>query len=600
MACARREWVLLSEIDATWADIRHGFRRIVKRPFFSVAVIGTLALASGINITVFSAVYGVLLRPLPFRNPEQLVSIGELHPSTPESRVASYRSFAEWRDRSSAFQALTATRPGEFTITGDGEPQRVYGSRVSANFFDVLGLDPLYGRGFLADDDNPKTSTVAVINERLWRSRFHSDQNVIGRSIEVDGQRRTIVGVMPALEQLQTLAWSDLWVPLGVDDTSGRNDNSRWLLVTGRLKPQVTVAVAESQVRSIQKQLAQEFSNTHQGWDGRVRSLSEIVTGRVRTPLFVLFAAALSVLVIACVNLASLLITHARDQSSELAVRVALGASRGRLIRQLGIQFMLLVMFGTVLGLVTAFLLVPLFVAWVPDIPRLDAIHVDQTVLFFALGLMAVTAIAFFLGPAAWGISAGLQQSLRSASRGVVGAGSYSVCLKRALAVAQLALTTVLLVASALFIRSFTRLENVHPGFNTESVVILDLALPPNEYRDQARQIAFYNALTQRIAATSGIDSTAVIRFAPLGNGKGRMSVQVAGRTYSPGSEPLVNFNVASADYFRTLGIPIKSGRTFAETEVWNDSGHPATRLDNTFASEQRMKCAKSSASSET
>jgi putative ABC transport system permease protein len=579
----REYWGLLFEIDTTWADIRHGLRRIAKRPFFSLAVIGTLALASGMNVTVFSAVYGVLLRPLPFRSPEQLVSVGELHPSVPESRVASYRSFAEWRDRSSAFQGITATRPTEFTMAGDGDPQRINGTRVTANFFDVMGIEPLYGRGFTAEDDKPKGATATVINERLWHSRFHGDPNIIGRSIRVDGQRRTIIGVMPAREDLPTIGWSDLWIPMAVDDTSARIDGSRWLLVTGRLKPGVTAAAAETQVRSIQHRLAGEFSSTHQGWDARVKSLDEIVTGKIRASLFVLFGAALSILIIACVNLASLLVTHARDQSSELAIRVALGASRARLVRQLGLQFMMLVVLGTMAGLTTASKLVPFFVGVVAsDVPRLEAIQVDQHALFFALGLMILIGVVFLLGPALWGTNAGFQQTLRSGSRGIVGASGSTVSIKRVLAVGQLAVTTVLLVASALFIRSFTRLEKVNPGFNTDHLVFVDMALPPDEYRDPARQTAFFHELTRRIAEIRGIDSAAVVRFAPLANGKGRTSFQVAGHTYIQGSEPLVNYNIASGDYFRTLGIPVKSGRTFTETEVWN--GAPVAILSESAA----------------
>jgi putative ABC transport system permease protein len=563
----REYWGLLFEIDTTAADIRHGLRRIIRRPLFSLAVMGTLALACGVNVSVFSAVYGVLLRPLPFRNPDQLLSVGEMHPSAPESRVASYRSFAEWRDRSSAFQGITATRPTEFTIAGD----------------EVMGVEPLYGRSFTADDDNPKGTTATIINERLWRSRFNADRNIVGRSIQLDGQRRTIIGVMPQREDLPTIGWSDLWIPLAADDITSRTDGSRWLLVTGRLKPDVTASAATAQIGSIQRQLAAEFPNTHQGWDGKVKTLDEIVTGKVRASLFVLFGAAFSILIIACVNLASLLVTHAREQSGELAVRVAFGATRVRLVRQLGVHFMLLVVFGTLIGVIAAFKLVALFVSVVPsDIPRLEAIHIDEHALLFAFALMMLIGLAFLLGPALWGTATGFQKTLRGGGRGVVGSAGFSVAIKRVLAVSQLAVTTVLLVASALFIRSFARLQNVSPGFNTDHLVFVDLALPPDQYREPARQTAFFHELTGRIEAIAGVDSAAVIRFAPLANGKGRTSFQVAGNTYAQGSEPLVNYNVASAEYFHTLGIPIKSGRTFAETESWN--GAPVAIISDSAA----------------
>jgi putative ABC transport system permease protein len=574
---------LFFELESTPADIRHGLRVFANRPLFASGVVATLALACGLNITVFSAVYGVLLRPLPFRHPEQLTSVGELHASVPESRVASYRSFAEWRDRTSAFSGLTATRPGEFTIDTGGEPERVGGTRVTANFFQVMDVDPLFGRAFIPDDDRPKNAPVVVISESLWRNRLQSDPHIVGRSIRVDGERRTVVGVMPSLEQLPGLGWSDLWVPIGLDDVLARSDSSRWLLVTGRLKPGLPAATAEAQVRSVERRLALEFPDSHQGWDSRVRSLSEVVTGKVRTSLFVLLGASMAVLLIACVNLAGLLMTHAREQSGELAMRVALGASRGRIMRQLSIQFLLMVVFGSLAGVGIAFKSMPLLVSIVPpDIPRLDAIQVDRHALSFAFALLILTGGSFVLGPAVWGTTAGFEKSLRSGGRGLIGPTRQSAAVRRVLAVGQLATITTLLVASMLFVRSFVRLQRADPGFDKDHVIALDIALPAAQYSGAAHQRVFFQDLIQRIQAMSGIDAAAVVRFGPLGNGKGRTEVAVAGHAYSPGSEPLINYNVIAGDYFRALAIPMKSGRMFSDSEVWR--GGPVVILSASAA----------------
>jgi hypothetical protein len=302
-----RAWTLrrlLVEIETTVGDARVGARLLLKHPLLSASVVTTLALGMGLNAAMFSVLNAALLRPLPFAHAEQLVSLGETHPNMPESRVASYRSYAEWRGGDAVFSGVTATRPDAFTLEDHGDPERVFGTRVTASYFDVMGVRPLVGRGFTPDEDRPTGPQAVVLNETLWRRRFGADPMLVGSIIRVDGEFRRVVGIMPQAEEIRTLGWSDVWVPLAADDAAERRNDGRWLLVTARLAPGITLAQADGFLHATRDRLASQFPESYRQWQTRVRGLSDVVVSSARPAVLVLFAAVTVLLVLACVNIA--------------------------------------------------------------------------------------------------------------------------------------------------------------------------------------------------------------------------------------------------------------------------------------------------------
>jgi putative ABC transport system permease protein len=570
-----------TETETTLNDARIAARVLLKRPLLSGTVITTLALGVGLNSAMFSVMDGVLLRPLPFMRPERLVSLGETHPSLPESRVACYRSYTEWHDGHTVFSGVAATRPDEFTLEDHGEPERVFGTRVTASYFDVLGVRPLLGRGFAPEEDLPSGPKAIVLNETLWRRRFGADPQLVGSPVRVDGEFRRVVGIMPAAEEIRTLGWSDAWVPLAVDDAQERRNDGRWLLVMARLQPGLTVFDADRFLRTARDHLAEDFPDSYREWGTRVRPLRDVVVSSARPVVLLLFAAATLLLVLTCVNVAGLLLARSVDRARELALRAAIGATRGRIIRQLMIEHALLSAAGSVAGIAVAhWALSMIKVRAASRIPRLDGVHLDGGVLAFALGVATLAALIFGVGPAVWTASRETRGALMG-GRALTGS-ARTRAVRRLLVVSQLALATVLVVGSLLVAGTLAELSAVRLGFEAERVLHVSLALPAVRYADPARQVALFRGLLDQLTHQPTITSAALVQFPPLGGGRRRTSVRNEHQASANDVPLLVHFNVVSGDYFHVMHIPVQRGRPFDQMEIWR--GAPVAIVSDALA----------------
>jgi putative ABC transport system permease protein len=551
-------------------DLRYGARMLRKNPGFTAVAVLTLALGIGANTAIFSLVNGILLRPLPFATPQSLVSITGTYPKG---------AFVAMREEMQSFDAAAYFEGHEFNLTGRGEPLRLSGVLVSAEFFSVLGVRPELGHPFYPGDDKAGHDNYVVLSHALWQQRFASDPSIIGRSIELEGVSRQVVGVMPAEFRFPSTK-TQVWIPFHSDP---RDTIDHWasdfMTIIGRLRRGSTINQARTEIRMFQSRVFKLFPwPMPSAWnaDISVVELHHGMVADVRSRLFLLLGAVGLILLIACVNVANLALSRAATREKEIAVRAAMGAERGRVIRQLLTESVLLAFFGGLLGILFATEGLQLLKATLPaDTPRLADAHIDWRVLVFTGGLAILTGFLFGLAPALHSSRTALAESLNSAGRGA--AVSISQRLRSGLAIAEVAFAVLLVIAAGLLIRSFLALSHVDPGFRAER--LLTARVTPNQEfcSDPSRCISFYRELLDRMRVVPSVNSAALINTLPLGGRLAKRSLEIESEPTSPGAiMPLFWMDVVTPDYLSLMSIPVLAGRGFTSAD---DSGNPPVAI---------------------
>jgi putative ABC transport system permease protein len=565
-------------------DLRFAGRQLWKSPSFTLVAVLTLALGIGATTAIFSVVYGVLLRPLPFEAPERLVRPYFVDPGGQTYGAFSPPNFLDVRAASRTLADLTSVEGGTLNLSGDGsEPERLKAALVGANFFKVMGIRPLRGRLFAPGEDRPGAPRVAVISEKLWERRFGSDPGLVGRSLTLNGQPYSVVGILRRGAQFPSA--SDVWVPKVFSPEELKQRGSVYFAAIGRLAPGATLRQARTEADVIGRRLSTQFPKDNASYFQTMTfvSLEERMLGDTRKPLLILLGAVGFVLLIACVNVANLLLVRAAAREGEIAVRVALGAGRGRIVRQLLTESLVLALAGGAAGAALASWITKALVVLGPDdIPRLDQARVDGTALLFALGLSLLCGVLFGLAPALQTSRADLGGVIREGTRG--SKGRTGTRARGLLVVVEMALAVVLLAGAGLLIRSFAQLQNVDPGFKAEHVLTFKTALPEGKYPDDARVRAFTSALLERTAALPGVNAAGVTAYGlPLSGDEESFSFTVAGRPPAPpGKEDSIRTAVVTPGYFRLLGIRVARGREFLPRD--RDGAQPVVVINEAAA----------------
>jgi putative ABC transport system permease protein len=543
-------------------DIRYAFRRLLKSPGFTIIAVMTLALGIGANSAIFSVINGVLLRPLPYPEPERLV--GLFHLFEGDRDTMSGPNFFDVKTLSQTLSDAAAVSRSRLILTGRGEPVRLDGAEVSGSLFSVLGVQALLGRTLRPGDNQPGANrAVVVLGYGLWQQRFGSDPNMIGRKITLDGVATEVVGVMP--EGFAYPAGRVLWTPLEYNENFISKQRSAWYLTAiGRMKPGVSLDQVSSEVTLIGKQVAAKYPDSNEGLDFAAAPLLEAMVGDVRKAMLILLGAVGLVLLIACVNVANLLLARAAARESEMAFRTALGAGRGRLVRQLLTESVLLSLCGAGLGLLLAVWGVDMLIGLQPQgVPRLDNVRIDATVAAFTLVLASGTGVLFGLVPALQITRGSIAGGLKEAGRSALTSRSGSR-VRSALVVSEIALAVMLLAGAGLLIRSFTRLASVDPGFRVEPALTFELTLPDARYEKEPQQVAYFDQLMPKLRGIPGVQSAAAVVSLPLSGSSIVLNFEIAGRPpLPPSQQPAMQVRVATPDYFQTVGIPLKRGRAF-------------------------------------
>jgi putative ABC transport system permease protein len=543
-------------------DVGFAVRTLRRAPGFTLVAALTLAIGIGANTAIFSVVRGILLRPLPFADPSRLVMVRSTYRGQPST--SSPANVADFRAQNHSFTSMAPLTGHSVVITGSGDPEQLRGFDVGGDFFTLLGVTALKGRSQFAPEDTAwQGSKSVMVNETLWRTRFGSDPSLVGSMLTLDNQRYHVVGIIPAASAWPAKAM--LWFPFTYDPAKLADSRGAVYLETvARLSSSATVESATSDMKTITARLAEQFPDNDAGMGALVIPIHEYLTGKIRLPLLVLLGGVAFVLLIACANVANLLLVRGVAREGELAVRTALGAGRGRLVRQLVTESMVLSLLGGALGLLLAYAGTRMLVAAAPrSIPRLDAIHLDIVVLAFTVGIAAVTGALFGLMPARMMIRPDISRTLRESGRGGgQRAGNHRA--RRVLVVAEVALSVMLLAGAGLLIRSFSRLMSVDPGFRTDHSLTFALNLPEAKYPTPAKQSAFMSQVMERMRALPGVQLAGAGLGMPLSTFGFGFSFTVAGRApVKPADEPDAEVRIATPDYFKTMGIRVVRGRGF-------------------------------------
>src|SRR5829696_1611302 len=548
-----------------WRDVRFGLRLLWKRPGFTAVALAVLALGVGANTAIFSVVNAVLLRPLPYPGAERVIAFDGVNPSKgiKESNMSA-PDFADWQAQARSFEGLAMYAAGNANLTGGDEPERVSAASVTTDFFRVIGVGAARGRALLAEDGEQGRDPVAVLSHALWVRRFGADPAAVGSTIDLSGRRLQIVGVMPA--GFDFPGRTEVWAPLQLDVAKEPRDNRSYSVV-GRLREGITPEAAQAELDAISARLAASYGVTNAGWGVDLDPLKEELVGELKSTLFMLLAGVGLLLLIACANVANLLLARASGRRREVALRLALGANRRRVVRQMLTESVLLSLAGGALGAALSVWLTDLLVALAPaDTPRLAEASADWRVLLFAAGASVLTGVVFGLAPAWQASRYDLQESLKEGGRGVAGSRSR---VRSSLVVAEVALSLLLLAGAGLLVKSFARLQAVDPGFDPGGVMSMRLSLPGARYKEPARKAEFYAALMERVQALPGVESAGATLSLPLGGSNysvGR-GVLREGRPETPEEADNAAYAVVTPDYFRALRIPLRAGRVFDERD---------------------------------
>jgi len=539
-------------------DLRYAIRTFLRTPGFTAVALLTLTLGIGANTAIFTIVNGVLLRALPFREPDRLMMVYERPPESNRPNVVNPWNFLEWRARNHVFERIAIILQIPMNLTGDGEPEQIKGMQVSADFFPILEAQPALGRTFRPDEDAPGIQQSAVISDSLWQRRFGSDPKVIGHRIEINSKSLTIIGVMPPGFRFPESP-SEVWVPaaLPLDRTGGRN-----YVVVARLKPGISREQAQAEMESIAAKLAEEWPANNAKWSALVMPLMEYAVGKSRTPLLILLAAVGFVLLIACANVANLLLMRATGRQREIAIRFALGAARRRVLRQLLVESVALSLVGGVLGLLAGHWAVTQMIAWIPKsipLPRLNEISLDRTVLVFNLALSVLTGAVFGLVPAIQISSINVNEGLKQGGRSATPGGRW---LRSSFVVAEVSMALILLVGAGLMMRSFWELEHVEPGFRPERVLTMRLLLAPS----RPHKSEFVQNILERVRALPQVTAAGAIHLLPLSGSQSGTGYNRADRPAPPPAGMIGGgVSVITPGYFQAMGIAILAGRDFTD-----------------------------------
>jgi putative ABC transport system permease protein len=554
-------------------DIRYGARMMLKSPGITIIVIIALALGIGANTAIFSVVNAVLLRPLPYDEADRLVFLNEKSPVLDEMSI-SYPNFTDWRNQNQSFEKMGVYNRASYNLTGAGEAERIVTGQVSADLFSVLRVNALHGRVFTNEEDKPGGTPVVVLSYGLWQRRFGGQTNIVGQAITLNGKSYTVIGIMP--ESYLYPSRVEMWVPVGQlsDQPSWQQrGNHPGLFGVARLKPGVTFEQAEADMNNIATNLEKQYADSNTGNRVRIRWLMEIFVEDVRRTLWLIFGVVGAVLLIACANIANLLLARATARRKEMAIRTAVGASRWRLVRQLLTESILVSMIGGAIGLVLAYWGVQLILYMSPNaIPRSREIGLDWTVLLFTLGVSFVTGILFGLIPAIQAGEVDIHETLKETGRGNSGRN----WLRSSLVVAEVATTLVVLIFAGLMIRSFYKLQQVNPGFSHDRLTSFSISLPQKKYATEEVRGSFYNRVLENIRTLPGVESVAAASGLPLGNNGWQTGFVIDGQPPPPPDQtPLMEACLVTPDYFKAMNIPVLRGRVFNDRD---DRSHLAGR----------------------
>jgi putative ABC transport system permease protein len=549
-------------------DLRYGLRVLAGNPSLTAVAVLALALGIGANTAIFSVVNAVLLRPLPFRDPDRLVSIRIDHEQLNiHGAFGPYPDIADWRQQSRSFEFLAAYTPSAVNLTTRGEPERVARWKVNASFFPMLGVTMALGRGFLPAEDQPGAGRVAILSHSLWQRHFGSDASLVGKAVVIDGDPYTVVGILPPGFKVED-ASVDLYTPIALSSARGRGDE--WMYgAYARLKAGVSVKQAQAELDTITRRLEKQYPKHISGWRARVWGMHEFMVRNVRLSLIVLLAAVALVLLIACANVANLLLARAGARQKEIAIRAALGAGGWRVVRQLLTESVLLALLGGVLGLLLAYWgVATLSVLGTEQFPMVKQARLDLSVLGFTMLISLLTGLVFGIAPALAVSRTNVHETLKEGSeRSSESPGRNR--LRSLLVVSEVALALLLMIGASLMIRSFLKLRVVNPGFNPAGVLTASIDLPVAKYSKPEQQMAFYRQLEERLEAMPGVTAAGMVSVLPLSGANQGWGMLIEGRPVSgPSDVPILYFRIVNTKYFQAMQIPLKRGRLFNEQDA--------------------------------
>ena len=566
-------------------DLRYSARSLLKHPGFVITITLILALGIGANSTIFSVVNAVLMRPLPYEAPDRIVMIWETNQSKAVTRsIVSPANFLDWREQNHVFEHLAAFRFWYYTVTGAGDPERYQGARVSAGFFPLLGIKPEFGRNFGPEEEQVGRDHVVILSHALWQSRFGGDRNIIGQLLTIDGEPFTIIGILPANFRFTRVlnAELELWMPISfAPQQLTREDRS--IIVYGRLKQGVPLSQAQAEMDGITHRLEQEYPKTNSGWAAQVNNLQDQAIQPVRPTLLILMVVVGFVLLIACANVANLLLTRATARQKDIAIRLALGSSHSRLMRHLLIESLLLALLGGAAGLLLAYWGINVLNVILPDrVPHLEKFSLDLRVLGFTLVVSLLVGVIVGLIPGLQASRLNLSETLKEGGRALSEAPSRRR-LRNLFVILEVTLTVPLLISAGLMLRSSLLLQNIDRGINLKNVLTMQISLPKAKYSTAQQTATFYRRALQRIQSEPGVQSASAVNFLPLTNLGDATSLTIeGGNPPPPGQEITVSYRVIDQNYFRTMGIPLLRGRYFTEQD--NDESHGVVMIDQTMA----------------
>jgi putative ABC transport system permease protein len=562
-------------VKSLWQDVRYGWRLLVHQPGFTAAAILTLGLGIGANTALFSVIHAVLLKPLPYADADRIMMVWSNNLSKGwDSFAVSCPDFLDWKQRSTTFERLVALREQSLALTGEGEPERLDGLLASAGFFELSGVRPRLGRGFRPEEYEEGKNRVVVLNHAFWKRHFAASPEALRETLLLNGEAHAVVGVLP--EGIRIPTGAELLAPLAFSPEQMSHRGSRSFVVMGKLKPGATAESAQQEISAISADLAKQYPDSDTGWGAAVHPLYDEVVGEVRPALVALFAAVGFVLLIACGNVTNLLLAHGSSRQKEIALRAAVGAGQGRLVRQLLTESVLLALGGGGLGLLLGGWGIDLLRVLKPaSLPRIQELGMNSTVLLFTLGLSLLTGLIVGVTPAFLISRSNLHDVLKEGGRGP---SRLRQRLRGALVVSQVALSLVLLVGAGLQIRSFMRLMVVDPGFDATNALTFRVSLPQQKYAPGEARSDFYRRALESVRALPGVKAAAGVNPLPFGGDDLIYSVEVEGRPSPAGQNPSANWYSISPDYLRTMGIPIVKGRGFTDRDA---RGAPRVALIN-------------------
>ncbi len=563
-------------------DLKYAGRMLVKNPGFSIAALLALMLGIGANTAIFSVVNALLMRELPYKNPARLVIIQSTNQKKPDpDSSVSYPDFKDWENQNRVFENLATFHNRSYTLTGAGEPERIRGGRVSADFFSLLGVQPVLGRAFQDEDDKPESPRTVMLSYGLWQRHFGGDHQVVNQPLTLDGESYTVIGVLPQGFNFPfEIDGAEMWTPNIFNGTALLEQRGvHFMKAIGRLNADVAIDTAQADMEAIAGRLAEQYPGENSGRGIQLTALhNQFVSAGLRRALLVVFTAVGFVLLIACFNVANLLLARAGARSQELSIRAALGASRLRLARQMLTESVLLGVVGGGLGVLLALWGVELLVKFSPaSMPHLDKISIDGRVLGFNLLLSILTGIVFGLAPT-WKVSrVDINQALKEGGRGTGDLLSRNR-LRKALVISQVAVSLLLLIGAGLALKSFFRLQQVNPGFDASQVLTASISLPSSKYPEGQQVVNFFHQVIERIESLPGVEAVGGVNYSPLSSNNMSAAFTIENHPVEDGQEPLAMFRAVTPGYFQALRIPLKQGRLFNEQDR---RGRPGVLLIN-------------------